>query len=92
MSDPKLPPIHTTGKGIGIPNPAEPAMAFYAHTATQSDGSPDPDESHWQPLADHLRNVAELAAGFGASFGASDWARLAGQWHDLGKYSAEFQR
>ena len=59
-------------------------MAFYAHTAKLPDGSPAP-QSQWQPLADHLRNVADLAAGFAAPFGAADWARLAGQWHDLGK-------
>lgn len=67
-------------------------MTYYAHAATRSDGSPDTDESHWQPLADHLRNVAQLAAGFAAPFGAADEARLAGLWHDLGKCSAEFQR
>ena len=42
-------------------------MTFYAHTAQLADGSPDPDQSHWQPLADHLRNVADLAAAFAAS-------------------------
>jgi CRISPR-associated endonuclease/helicase Cas3 len=65
-------------------------MPHYAHSATHPDGSPAL-ETEWQPLADHLRNVADLAAGFAAPFGAGDWARLAGQWHDLGKYSAEFQ-
>ena len=68
-----------------------PTVTFYAHTAQLADGSPDSNESNWQPLAEHLRNVADCAAGFAAPFGASDWARLAGQWHDLGKYSAEFQ-
>ena len=43
------------------------------------------------PLADHLRAVASLAANFSTGFGAEDWARLAGQWHDLGKYRPEFQ-
>lgn len=64
---------------------------YYAHTATLPDGSPDSDESHWQPLKEHLRNVAELAARFAAPFGAADEARLAGLLHDLGKYRAEFQ-
>lgn len=32
-----------------------------------------------------------MAASFGSSFGASEWARLAGLWHDLGKYSPAFQ-
>jgi len=41
-------------------------------------------------LADHLASVAELAAGFAHEFG-EDWAHLAGQWHDLGKYRQRFQ-
>ncbi len=35
--------------------------------------------------------IAELAATFAKGFGA-DWARLAGQWHDLGKYRPRFQK
>ena len=66
-------------------------MPFYAHTANLPDGSRDPDESHWQPLALHLRNVAELAATFAAPFDASQEAYLAGLLHDLGKYRDEFQ-
>jgi len=66
-------------------------MIAYAHTATRSDGSPDPDQSHWQLLDDHLNHVADAAAKFASSFHAADWARLAGLWHDLGKYSPEFQ-
>lgn len=47
----------------------------------------------WRPphdLAEHLREVGELAADFARLFGP-DWARLAGRWHDLGKYRARFQ-
>ncbi len=58
-----------------------------AHAAQNADGGwRDPHE-----LADHLLSVAELASKFAAGFGA-DWARLAGQWHDLGKYRPRFQR
>jgi CRISPR-associated endonuclease/helicase Cas3 len=32
-----------------------------------------------------------MAAEFGSAFGARDWAYLAGLWHDLGKYSCDFQ-
>lgn len=41
-------------------------------------------------LADHLIGVASLAAAFAKQFG-EDWARLAGLWHDLGKYRPRFQ-
>jgi CRISPR-associated endonuclease/helicase Cas3 len=47
--------------------------------------------NEWEPLADHLKRVAELAAKFAKKFEATEWARHAGLWHDLGKYSEEFQ-
>lgn len=40
----------------------------------------------------HLEEVAELASKFAESFGASSWAYAAGLAHDIGKYSAAFQR
>lgn len=47
-------------------------------------------------LADHLRAVAAMAAGFSQSFESAAatqrWAYLAGLWHDLGKYRPGFQR
>jgi CRISPR-associated endonuclease/helicase Cas3 len=73
-------------------------MTYYAHTAVRPDGTCDPDRANWQPLhtgdlmrPGHLEAVADLAAKFAAPFDAADWARLAGLWHDLGKYSGEFQ-
>ncbi len=47
----------------------------------------------WLPhlIDDHLLGVAALAEDFAAAFAAGDWARLAGLWHDLGKYSTAFQ-
>lgn len=40
----------------------------------------------------HLGEVAGLASGFAAAFDSEEWGRLAGLWHDLGKYRPEFQR
>lgn len=58
---------------------------FFAHSLQ---GRP---ESDWEDLETHLQQVADLAASFAAPFGASEWARLAGLWHDLGKFRPEFQ-
>src|SRR6185295_3446158 len=56
--------------------------AFYAHSAPTREG--------WEPLRDHLFDVAERAAAFAFPFGAADEARLAGCLHGLGKYSEKF--
>lgn len=42
-------------------------------------------------LLEHLRAVGELAERFASHFGAGSFARVAGLWHDLGKYGPEFQ-
>jgi CRISPR-associated endonuclease/helicase Cas3 len=72
-------------------NAPSSSRKYYAHTAEDADGNRDPDESKWQPLAEHLQNVATLAAKFAAPFGAEKEAHLAGLLHDLGKYRDEFQ-
>jgi len=59
---------------------------YYAHSL---DGRP---ASEWQLLEEHLTNVAEMTHSFADAFGAGDWGYLAGLWHDLGKYSDEFQK
>lgn len=64
-----------------------PNDIFLAHTAESADGSPRAHE-----LAEHLRQVSEGASSNAAAFGGADWARLAGLWHDLGKYRPGFQR
>ena len=61
-------------------------QAYYAHT--DEDGCLE----HGQLLVDHLKAVADSAAGFAAPVGASDWARVAGLLHDAGKASDAFQR
>lgn len=57
-----------------------------AHVRQDSSGS-------WllHPLVDHLEGVANLAEFFAAWFGNGDWARLAGLWHDLGKFNPAWQ-
>jgi CRISPR-associated endonuclease/helicase Cas3 len=57
----------------------------YAHSTQLA------DRSNWQDLADHLRQVAGLAAERGDKFGVGKAAALAGWLHDLGKYSEAFQ-
>ncbi len=65
--------------------------SHYAHTL------PDRGTADWEPLEQHLNNVADLAGEFAAGCGFADdiaarqWGHLLGQWHDLGKYSNEFQ-
>jgi CRISPR-associated endonuclease/helicase Cas3 len=64
-----------------------PTLRPIAHAARYPDGSwRDPHD-----LADHLAGVAALAADHARKFGAEEWARLAGLWHDLGKYRPRFQ-
>lgn len=45
----------------------------------------------WEPLEDHLARVASIAAEFAGRFRSRDWGFQAGLWHDIGKYSSEFQ-
>ena len=51
-----------------------------------------PGYARYHDLDDHLRAVASIAAVHASPFGGQDWARLAGRWHDLGKYRHGFQR
>jgi hypothetical protein len=57
---------------------------YYAHSVP---GEP-PDK--WQPLEEHLKNVAELAKSFAKDFNSGDWAYVAGLWHDLKSFVDEF--
>ncbi|MGH6942823.1 MAG: CRISPR-associated helicase Cas3' [Geminicoccaceae bacterium] len=59
--------------------------AHFAHSTVRD------DRADWQPLAEHLLEVADLAAKRAAKFGAGDWGYVAGLLHDLGKYSDAFQ-
>lgn len=60
--------------------------SYYAHSTE------NPDKKDWQPLIDHLTNVAKLSQHFANDFNAGELAYASGLLHDLGKYSPEFQR
>ncbi len=51
----------------------------------------DKPPDQWQPLDQHLHNVATQAADFAARFRSGEWAQLTGMLHDLGKASDGFQ-
>lgn len=63
------------------------SASFLAHVRPRSDGGFDVHE-----VGEHLKGVAERAECFASRFGNADWARIAGLWHDLGKFHPEFQR
>jgi hypothetical protein len=56
---------------------------YFAHSSNKA-GSP------WEPLNEHIQLVAERAEGYARTFDAGEEARIAGLWHDLGKYSDVF--
>lgn len=60
-------------------------MEYFAHSLQ---GEP---HDKWHRLEEHLKATSVLAGSFAAEFGCSEWARLCGLWHDLGKYSEDFQ-
>ncbi len=70
----------------GVGNPNEPQTRFFAHCREKE------DRKNWQPLIEHLRNTAQMARDFGADANVAELAYIAGLLHDLGKYSAEFQK
>ena len=54
-------------------------------------GHLDEETGREQLLCDHLTGVADLAGRFAAAFGEEAMGRLLGLYHDIGKYSREFQ-
>ncbi len=60
-------------------------MAIYAHSSDSK------DESTWEPLRDHLKQVEKLAGAKAGKFGAADYGLRAGWLHDFGKIDPRFQ-
>jgi len=60
-------------------------MKYYAHTTENS------DKRDWQTIKAHLEETAELSEKFAEKFNQKDLGYIAGFFHDLGKYSKEFQ-
>lgn len=50
------------------------------------------DGDREQSVKEHLQGTAELVGSFAAKFGKADWGHCCGMLHDIGKYSAEFQK
>ncbi|MBX3578517.1 MAG: CRISPR-associated endonuclease Cas3'' [Rhizobiaceae bacterium] len=57
---------------------------YFAHSGTPG------DKRDWQPMADHAREVARLAAENADAFGMAKAGMLLGLAHDLGKYDPRF--
>lgn len=56
---------------------------YWGHTA---------EDGRKQLLIDHLQGTSQLAERFARVFGAAEWGKTAGLFHDVGKYSAAFQQ
>lgn len=59
---------------------------LYAHTLCGQ------GPESWQPLTEHLEDVARLASFFASQFGCGPWGYVVGALHDGGKVSQNFQR
>jgi len=57
-----------------------------AHVRFEKDGSPSE-----HGLEAHLQGVGRLAEEFASVFRNGDWGKVAGLWHDIGKYKEDFQ-
>ena len=60
-------------------------MEFLAHIDSENN-------ERVQTVIEHLTNVASMAGDFAAAFGDRAAGETVGRYHDIGKYSAEFQK
>ena len=63
----------------------ENELQFYAHSKEKE------TFDKWQTIEEHLKGVANFSEQFGKEFSSGKFAKIAGYFHDLGKYSQEFQ-
>lgn len=59
---------------------------YYAHSTEKS------NKSDWHKLKVHLEDTAKKSAEFAGKFNQENLGKIAGLFHDLGKYSEKFQR
>ena len=59
-------------------------MKFFGHKNPKNDSE--------QLLNEHLIGVSRLAGKFASEFGETDIGKIVGLYHDIGKYSLEFQK
>jgi len=64
-------------------------MDYIAHVRPRANGD---EKGGHHGLPDHLSGVSRRASEFAGFFGAAEIGRLAGAWHDLGKFRPGFQR
>ena len=67
-------------------------MIYYGHTKEDPQTKAVLPKTEWQLLKEHLYEVARLAQERAAKFGAGKLGFIIGLAHDIGKYSAQFQR
>lgn len=69
----------------GMENMDDGQEKFYAHTPVKG-------SEEWHDLVSHLKRTSEMAQGNASKFGAGELGRLAGLWHDVGKFNEGFQK
>lgn len=67
-------------------------MFYYAHTKNLPGTKTPLPEHTWELVKDHLLKVADRAQGFALKFGYGPCGYLLGLIHDVGKYTAAFQK